>query len=483
MGEIQNTLISLNFNRSVKVEARRERLTGDAGAVLLRELMGQLSIDEYLTERLEDPRDQQVITHPHVELIRTLLLLMSQGWRDLTDADALRHDPVFRLAVSERRSDAPLRTPPQKALIADGLASQATLSRLLQALSSPENLAVLAAAVAETATRRVGATNGGPLEHATIDIDSVGMEVHGQQDGSVYNAHFGWRAYHPILASVAETGDLLAARLREGNVHTADGAPGFILDVIDRVEGSYAESVSVRIDAGFPNETLLSGLEERDIPYVCRIRRNAVLERMGEPLVVRPPGRPPNEPRTWLHELTYKAGSWSRPRRVVLVVQERPGELFLHTFFLLSSWSTEQVPADELLELYRRRGKAEKHFGELVNIVNPALSSTNRTKSIYKGKEPQHRAEPCDPFAVNEVRLLLGALAYNLMHAGRALLETITGSGWSLKRFLQQVLKVPARVLLHGRQITVVINELAAHHWYRLLARIQQLRAPPYCLA
>jgi hypothetical protein len=483
MGEYENTLFSLDFNRSVKIEARRERLTGDAGAVLVRELMGQLGIDTYLAERLEDARDQHVVTHPHVELVRTVLLLLSQGWRDVSDVDVLRDDPVMRLSVSERRSHAPLRTPEQGTMVADGLASQATLSRLLQALSSPQNLAVLEAAVSETATRRVRATNGGPLGHATIDVDSMGIEVHGQQDGSVYNSHFGCRAYHPIIASVAETGDLLAARLREGNVHTADGAPQFILDVIDRVEGSYANSVSVRMDAGFPSDPLLSGLEKRDVPYVCRIRKNAVLERMGEPLAVRPPGRPPNEPRTWSHELTYKAGSWSRERRVVLVVQERPEELFLHTFFLLTSWSAEDVPADELLELYRRRGKAEKHFGELVNVVSPALSCTNRPKSLYKGKQPKHRAEPCDPFAVNEARLLLGGLAYNLLHAGRALLEAITRSGWSLKRFLQQVLKVPARVLLHARQITIAINELAARHWYRLLARIQQLRAPPRCLA
>lgn len=483
MGEFQNTLFSLNFNRSVKIEARRQRLTGDAGAVLLRELMSQLGMDEYLTERLEDRRDQHVVTHPHVELLRTALLLLSQGWRDLNDADTLRHDPVLRLSVSERGADAALRAAQPSERVPDGLASQPTLSRLLHALSSPENLSVLEAAVAETAIRRVHATNGEPLEHATIDIDSIGMQVHGQQDGAVYNRHFGYRGYHPIIASVAETGDLLAARLREGNVHTADGASRFIHDIIDRVEGSYAERVSVRIDAGFPNEPLLSGLEKRDVPYVCRVRRNAVLERKAESLAVRPPGRPPNEPRTWTHELTYKAGSWSRARRVVLVVQEKPGELFLHTFFLLTSWSAEQVPADELLELYRRRGKAERHFDELVNIVNPALSCTNRPKSLYKGEQPKHRAEPCDPFAVNEARLLLAGLAYNLLHAGRALLEAITRTGWSLKRFLQQVLKVPARVLLHARRVTIAINELAARHWYRLLARIQQLRAPPGCLA
>jgi len=478
MGESQDTLFAMDFNRSVKVEARRERLTSDAGALVVRELISQLGIDEYLVERLDDPRDQDLITHPQVELLRTALLLVSHGWGALTDVDVLRDDPVLRLSVSERRGDAPLRPQPEEALVPDGLASQPTLSRLLYALSSRDNTAVLRRMLVETATRRLHAAGEGPLDKATLDVDSIPIETHGHQEGTAYNGYFGHRGYHPILASVAETGDLLAARLREGNADTAQGALGFILELIDQVEGSYAESVSLRMDAGFPEDTLLSALEARETPYVCRIGSNPVLARMAEPLVRRPPGRPPNEPRTWLHELTYAAEEWSKERRVVLVVQERPGELHLHTFYLLTSWSPEEVPAEELLARYRRRGKAEKHYGELVEVV-PALSSTNRRKSTYRGKEPENRADPCLPFAVNEVRLLLASLAYDLLHAGRALLEKITRTGWSLKRFVARLLKVPARVLLHARQVTVAIDDLAARHWYRLLTRIQQLRAPP----
>ncbi|WP_239014681.1 hypothetical protein [Archangium violaceum] len=35
-----------------------------------------------------------------------------------------------------------------------------------------------------------------------------------------------------------------------------------------------------------------------------------------------------------------------------------------------------------------------------------------------------------DAFANNEVRLLLNALAYNLVHAARVLMEQATGEGW-----------------------------------------------------
>jgi len=191
---------------------------------------------------------------------------------------------------------------------------------------------------------------------------------------------------------------------------------------------------SVRLDAGFPGEELLSGLEAQGIPYVARIRNNPALNRMARPHLKRPPGRPPRRPRTWFHETTYRAGSWSRPRRAVLVVQERPGELFLHHFWLITSWTQEQLDAEALLEHYRQRGTAEGYLGELMNVLRPALSSRPRPKSHYRGREPWKRYPSGDPFGQNEV-LLLTALAYNVLHA--------------------------ARVVVHGRRVTVVVSRTA----------------------
>src|SRR5437667_2410630 len=57
----------------------------------------------------------------------------------------------------------------------------------------------------------------------TVDLDSLPIEVEGHQPGSAYNGHYHTRVYHPLIASVSETGDLLDAKLREGNAHTADG--------------------------------------------------------------------------------------------------------------------------------------------------------------------------------------------------------------------------------------------------------------------
>ena len=353
-------LFRSSFNKSLRIEARPDRLTAEPGAIVLREIMQRTRIIEWLVERLFDPRDADKVTYPLADLLRTVLLLLGQGWRDQDDADALRHDAGLRLAATGARGTTALCGETH-------LASQPTLSRLIAVLSTPENRAVLHEAIIELAGRRLRGMRGGHRHrYLSIDVDSLPIEVHGHQPGSAWNGHYHQRMYHPLVASVAETGDILDARLRAGNVHTADGALDFILDLVDRAEDALCQVAVVRIDAGFPDDKLLGGLERRGTPYVARLRNNKVLDRMARPLLQRPPGRPPAEPRVWFHEMAYQAGSWTKARRVVLVVVERPDQLLLDRFWLITSLDVGAVPAAELLTLYRQRGRAEAHMGELM---------------------------------------------------------------------------------------------------------------------
>jgi len=468
-------LFTPEFNGSIRVEAREERLSSEGGAVLLREILERLGIVSWLVDELHDRRNAELVKHPLSELLRTSLVLLSQGWRDQDDADTLRHDPLLRLSVSDRRGVSPLMSSPAHA--PDGLPSQPTLSRLIDMLGSGHNRGVLRRALTEVAGRRFRAARGGHRQRRlTIDIDSLPVEVHGHQPGSEYNGHYDARIYHPLIATCAETGDLLDAQLRPGSVHTADGAVDFVMPLLGRVENALCQVASVRIDAGFPDEKLLSTLEERGTRYVARLKNNPVLDRLAEPYLRRPVGRPTAEPRTWLYEERYAAGSWSCDRRVVLVVQERPGELLLHHFWLVTNWPVVEKLDDELLEHYRERGTAEGRMGELMNVLRPALSSSPRPKTHYREREPETTRPSGDCFAHNEVLLLLNALAYNLMHTARMLLATVTRTGWSLSRVRERVLRVATRVLVHGRRITVVVAQAAAELWRMVYAGLWRLR-------
>ena len=466
MGEILKDF-ALKFNGSIRLEAREERLTAEAGALLLREVDERLGLSRWLVERLKDPREQARVTHPLEELVRTHLLLLGQGWRDQDDADELRQDGALRLGVSERKSTGPLE---QQEAAPQGLASQPTLSRTVGILAGEDNRQVLREGLVWGTGRRLRATQpqGRKLKRVTVDVDSLPVEVHGQQPGSAYNGHYHTRIDHPLVALLAESGDLLDVQLREGQVHTANGALEFIEPLLERVEQHISQEVALRMDAGFPEDTLLSRLEQRGTQYVARVRNTSVLKDEAAIPRFMHLGLPRGEPKTYFYEWQYQAQGWSRARRAVLVLQQVEGELFPNAFWLVTSWTAEQMPAADLLEHYRQRGTAEAHMGELMDVLAPALSSAPRPKSHYRGKPPVERTVSVDSFAHNQVRLLLNALAYNLVHTTRALLEDSTGEGWSLLRVRQRVLKVASRLLVHSRRVILVIGQQAAGYWRAL---------------
>jgi len=479
MGETHRSALGCSFNGSIRVEGRPERLTTNAGVLALRESDERIGLTAWLANALRDRRSPLLITHPLVELLRARLYLMAQGHRDQDDADRLRHDPALRMAVSERRGLSPLETP-QNTLTPDGLASQPTQSRLIEALSCEDNLSALNAALFEWARRDVFAHRGRRFKRVTLDVDSTAIRVHGRQAGSANNGHYHMRCYHPIVTMLAETGAWLAAKLRPGNVWTAEGVVDHLLPVIDRVETGIARVASVRGDAGFPEEKLLAALEGRRIGYAFRLKTNPVLQRKAQPFLLRPPGRPPNEPRTWFHELAYRAEPWSRARRVVLVVLERPGELFLDSFFLLTNWSVEQMPAAELLDFYRQRGTMEGHIGELKSVLEPALSCTTRPKSHINGRAPKTRTPARDAEQANAATFLLYALAYNLANTLRRTVSAAVpgrhGAAWSLDRLRRVLLVAAARVIVSARRATFVINDASTDLWRSVWSGLDRLR-------
>ena len=220
----QEAVIRPTFNGDIRVEERPERLSADAGALMMREVMERTGLIDWIDGRFNDPRRSDQITHSVSELMRTQLLLLAQGWSSADDADNLRKDPALRLSVSDRRQDVALRTP-STSRTSDGLASQPTLSRLLAAAADPENLKVLKEASLRCVQQHCRWLDGRQrYTRLTLDLDSLPIVVHGQQAGAVYNGYYQATCYHPLVLGSAELGYLFGAILRPGNAHTADGA-------------------------------------------------------------------------------------------------------------------------------------------------------------------------------------------------------------------------------------------------------------------
>ena len=457
MGESLSTWTP-SCNGSVRVELSGQRTTSDSGALLLREALDNSGVVEALEDNLVDLRNPLRIHHSLASQLRTLVLQRAMGWIDLSDTDTLRRDPLWQLACSDARGMTPL---------AQHRPSQATLSRLLSCLGRNDNIdAVHEGLLRLVVWRLTSLKNGERPRQLTLDIDGLPIEVHGHQGGSAYHGLYGARIYSPLVASLAETGDMVGGLLREGNAGPAENADTWIPHLVRRLNESTGAQVRVRIDAGFTDNDTLAALEDRGIEYLGRLRSHTGLQKLAAPLLKRPPGRPPEQPREWCHDLEYQAGSWSAPRRVVLVVQERPDDLLLHAFFLVTNLGKFDWPPEKVLALYRKRGSAEAHMGEVKSALDVHLSSTDRGASTVQ-----------DVMARNEVSLLLSLYAYQVLHGLRCLLERQTRQGWSLSRMREQVLKVAATLRLHARRITVHLGAAADKWWPTLLKGLPKLTA------
>ena len=196
----------------------------------------------------------------------------------MNDAEQLSRDPTFRLIGSEKIWDR-------------GAALPSRLQTFETELLAEEgNFAGLARVNREL----IGKAEGIDSPHRTVlDMDSTEIPVYGQQEQSAYNGHFESSCYHPLLLFNRE-GDCLAAKLRPGNVHSAEDWEELLLPEIERQQ-KLGKEVVFRADAAFAKPEIYEALEEREVKYAIRIPANDSLQRDIEELLTRPVGRTQQE--------------------------------------------------------------------------------------------------------------------------------------------------------------------------------------------
>ena len=81
--------------------------------------------------------------------------------------------------------------------------------------------------------------------------------------------------YHPILATRADTGEVLHARMRKGSANTQRGARRFIDELVARVRRAGATGqLTVRMDSGFWSNDTITTLNRLDVRYTMAVRTN-----------------------------------------------------------------------------------------------------------------------------------------------------------------------------------------------------------------
>jgi hypothetical protein len=186
-------------------------------------------------------------------------------------------------------------------------------------------------------------------------------------------------------------GDLERFALRPGNVHSADGWDGVIKPVVEPYQRKVSR-IYFRADAAFAMPEVYEYLEAERIKYAIRLPANQVLQNRIGYLLKRPVGRPPNEVRRYYANFTYQAGSWTKPRRMIVKVEWHPGELS----------SPRRLHRDQ----HEPPGRTGRRL----------LQQARHCRVVDQGRQGAIKWTrlSCRMFATNAVRLQLHALAYNL---------------------------------------------------------------------
>ena len=171
---------------------------------------------------------------------------------------------------------------------ADMLRAGSTETVLGHRVMAPSTLGTFLRAFTFGHVRQLEAVNGRALERAwradagpdsqptVLDIDSTICEVDGKHK---QGAGFGYThklGYHPILATRADSGEIVHARMRKGAANTQRGARRFIDELVARVRrcGATGE-LTLRMDSGFWSNDTIATLGRLDVRYTMAVRTNA----------------------------------------------------------------------------------------------------------------------------------------------------------------------------------------------------------------
>jgi hypothetical protein len=129
--------------------------------------------------------------------------------------------------------------------------------------------------VAETVLARAWAAGAGPGDGLmTIDVDSTICEVHGHHKGGATYGYTRQLGYHPLLATRADTGEVLHVRQRTGRAASGRGAERFVNETARRVRRAGATGpLTLRADSGFWAAKVLAACRRHGIRFSITVRQ------------------------------------------------------------------------------------------------------------------------------------------------------------------------------------------------------------------
>ncbi|MCC6175186.1 MAG: IS1380 family transposase [Chloroflexi bacterium] len=247
-------------------------------------------------------------------------------------------------------------------------ASQPTLSRLENAVDR-HAVEGLAEALADLYVRERG--RAGRPSRILLDLDGTDDPAHGEQEGVAYHGYDRQHMYHPLLVFDGDTGYLITAVLRPGDVHGSRFVVLVLRRLLRKLRAAWPDiPVELRADSGFAIPRLYTWCGTNAVDYTIGLVPNPVLERMAAPLLQMAQAQSVEQggAKVRLADAAhYQADSWPHARRVVFkaeIVLKGPNTRFVVT-----------IRTDDPLAGYDHdvdRGESENWIKDFKNALHAA---------------------------------------------------------------------------------------------------------------
>lgn len=431
--------VALKFKKPVHATFDAKCISSDAGVLLLGQLDAKLGLTKRLADSVKDKR-RGLVEHTVVELVRARVLAVAQGYEDCNDFKTLRKDPLFQTTVGELGRE---------------LASQPTLSRFENATTLDDIVAMKSVLLEHFIARHRRA--GRTPTRLTLDVDSTDDETHGQQEFTAFNGFYDSYVYLQLLVTTAD-GDLLHVALVPPKLNLRARAVMAIDEVVTRLREEWPGlELRLRADNGFATPAMYTLCEKHRVEYFINAGSHAVFQEAPTTvatLALAEKEYQADETRTVMvyAEMKHQAKSWEAERRIVIKAQRTP--VGPDTRFLVTN---SKLTPKGVYEEYSQRGQAENFIKDFKRgVLGDRLS--------------------CHRFVANALRLLLHAIAYQLMHE----LRRLATDGFRVARLETVrlvVLRVAALVTETARRLRVQMSEAFPNRseWVHLAAAISAI--------
>jgi hypothetical protein len=195
----------------------------------------------------------------------------------------------------------------------------------------------------------------------------------------------------------------------------------------------------LRGDSGFATPELYELAEEYGCKYVIRLKSNNLLYKNATFLEKELDEITKDNLLDYAcvyGEFLYQASSWKHPRRVVCKIEKPTNQMdYMYTFIVTNI----ELPPQEIVRIYCNRGRMENFIKECKNGFDfSAVSSSSQI--------------------VNENRLQLHALAYNIFNWFRRLVLPDKMKKLQIDTIRIKLLKIASKVVKSSRYITFKLS-------------------------